>query len=159
MEGRREQVGEGGGDDFAVCGVKDGGVGVGEFEDGLAAGSAGHAGGSIEVDDGDGADADGRAVEGDGGGYGCLLGAGGEAVGGVFDVGAGDDDAGLAVVGMEEDGGADAEMAVGGIGVAGGLGGACVETVDFDGSEWSGHRRMSVMGEGWEGKGGCLELG
>ena len=49
----------------------------------------------LEVGDGDEelVDADVRAVLADGGGGdGSLLGAGGEAVGGVFDVAAGDDD-------------------------------------------------------------------
>ena len=59
--------------------------------DGLAAGSAGLAGGVVEVGDGDGADADLGAVEADGGGDGGLFGADGEAVGGIFDVAAGDD--------------------------------------------------------------------
>ena len=45
--------------------------------------------GAVEVDDGDGADAYRRAVEGDGSGDGGLLGAGGEPVGGVLDIGAG----------------------------------------------------------------------
>lgn len=40
---------------------------------------------------GDGSDADGRAIDGDGGGDGGLLGAGGQPVGSVFDVAAGDD--------------------------------------------------------------------
>jgi hypothetical protein len=80
--------------------------------DGLAAGSAGLAGGVVEIGDGDGADANPGAVEADGGRDGGLFGADGEAVGGVFDVAAGDDVA----VGQKECG-ADAEVAVRGVGV------------------------------------------
>lgn len=80
--------------------------------DGLTTASAGLAGGVIEVGDGDSADADCRAVEADGGGDSGLLGAGGEAVGGIFYVAAGDD---AAVV--EEDGGAYAKVAVGSVSV------------------------------------------
>lgn len=152
-EGGWEQFAEGGGDDLAVGGVEDGGFGGGELEDGLAAGSAGHAGGSVEVDDGDGTDSDGWAMEGNSGGDGGLLGAGGEAVRGVFDVGAGD---GLAA--FKEDGGADAEVAVWGVGVTGGFGGAGVEGGDFGVGELGGHGRMRVMGEGLDGKGWMLEL-
>ena len=71
------------------------------------------------------------AVEGDGGGDGGLLGAAGEAVGGVFDVGSGDDGPVLPLVCLEQDGRADAEAAVGRVGVAGGLGGALVEGGEF----------------------------
>ena len=86
--------------------------------DGLAAGPAGLAGGVVEVGDGDGADADFGAVEADGGGDGGLFGADGEAVGGVFDVAAGDD-----VAVGEKECRADAEVAVGGVGVVcGGVG-------------------------------------
>ena len=86
--------------------------------DGLAAGSARLAGGRVEVGDGDSADADAGAAEGDGGGDGGLLGAGGEAVRGVFDVAAGYDG-----TVCEQDGGADAEVAVGSVGVVGNGGG------------------------------------
>ena len=81
---------------------------------GLATGSAGLAGGVVEVNDGDGADANFWAVKADGGGDSGLLRAYGEPVGGVFHVAAGDD----STVG-EQDGGADAEVAIGGIGVVG----------------------------------------
>jgi hypothetical protein len=64
--------------------------------------------------DSDGADADFGAVLRDGGGDRGLFGAGGKAVGGVFDVAAGDDFAGF-----EEDCGADEEVAVGSVGVVG----------------------------------------
>jgi hypothetical protein len=77
-------------------------------------------------------------VEGDGGGDGGLLGAGGEAVGGVFDVAAGDD-----VAVLEEEGGADAEVAVGGVGVAGYRECALVEVFDLCGGDadvWFGLR-------------------
>lgn len=155
LKGGGKKFAQGGGDGLAVgCGTEDGGVGAGELEDGLSAGSAGHAGGAVEVDDGDGANADGRAVERDCGSDGGLLGAGSETVGGVFDVGAGDDDAGLIPVCVQEDGRADLEMAVGRVGVAGGFGGALMESVDLDGGKLGRHRRMSVIAESWEGKQG-----
>ena len=62
----------------------------------------------------------------DGGGDGGLLGAGGEAVGGVFYVAAGDDSA---VV--EEDGCAHAEVAVGGVGIVSYGGGVLLEISDL----------------------------
>lgn len=94
--------------------------------DGLTAGSAGLTCGGVEVGDGDGADTDVRAVQVDGGGDGGLFGADGEAVGGVFDVAAGDD----GVVG-EQESGADAEVTVGGVGVMGGCGSAVLEGGDL----------------------------
>jgi hypothetical protein len=87
-------------------------------------------GGVVEIGDDDGAEAYGGPVEGDGGGDGGLLGAGGEAVGGVFDVAAGDD---VAVV--EEERGADAEVAVGGVGVVGDRDGALAKVFDLRWSE------------------------
>lgn len=72
----------------------------------------------IEIADRDGADADGRAECCDGGGDGSLLRAGGEPEGGVFDVAASDD-----LAGVEQDGGSHEEAAVRSIGaVRGGLG-------------------------------------
>ena len=94
--------------------------------DGLAAGSAGLAGGAVEVGDDDGADADGGAVLADSCGDGGLLGAVGEAVGGVFDVAAGED--GSAV---EEEGRAYSEVAVRGVGVVSDFDGALVEVGDL----------------------------
>ena len=61
-------------------------------------------------------------MKADGGGDGVLLGAGGEAVGGVFDVAAGND-----VAVGEEQSGADAEVAVGSVGVVRGGDGALLE--------------------------------
>ena len=61
-------------------------------------------------------------MEADGGGDSSLFGADGEAVRGVFDVAAGDD-----VAVGEQDGGADAEVAVGRIGVVGDGGGALLQ--------------------------------
>ena len=73
------------------AGEEDDRVGCAELVDGLAAGSAGLAGGVVEVGDDDGSDADLGAVEGDGSGDGVLFRADCEPVGGVFDVAAGDD--------------------------------------------------------------------
>ena len=98
--------------------------------DGLAAGSAGLAGGVVEVGDGDGTDADFRAVEADRGGDGGLFGADGETVGGVFYVAASDD----STVG-EQDGSADAEVAVGGVGVMGDGDGALLQVCGLPGVE------------------------
>ena len=96
-------------------GKEDGGGGRGELGDGLAAGSAGLARGLVEVGYDYGLDADGGAELRYGTGDCGLLGAGGQAVGGVFYVAAGDDFAGF-----EEDRGSDVEMAVGGVGPVGG---------------------------------------
>ena len=124
-EGGGEEVGEGRGlvDDVAsgvFTGVEDedgGGVG-GELEQGLAACAAGHGSGVIEIGDRDCAQGDRGAEFGDGATDGNLLGAAGEAVAGVFYVAAGDDVGGVWL--GEEEGGADAEVAVGGVGVMGG---------------------------------------
>jgi hypothetical protein len=122
-EGGGEQVSDAGlrnGPCFA--GEEDDGVGRAEFVDGLAAGAAGLAGGVVEVRDSDGADTDFGAVEADSGGDGGLFGADGEAVGGVFDVAADDD----STVG-EQDGCANAEVTVGGVGVMGDGDGALLQ--------------------------------
>ncbi len=59
--------------------------------DGLTACSAGLACGVVEVGDGDDSNANLWAVEADGGSDGSLFCADGEAIGGVFNVAAGDD--------------------------------------------------------------------
>lgn len=109
------------GEEFGYCGLAEGAVCVREIDDGagraefadcLAASSAGLACGGVEVGDSDGADSDAGAVLCDGGGDGVLLGAGGEAVGGVFDVAPGDDG-----TVRKQDSGTDAEVAVGCVGV------------------------------------------
>ena len=94
--------------------------------DGLAAGSAGLAGGGVEVGDRDRPDADVWAVQADGGGDGSLLGADGEAIGRVFDVAAGDD-----VAVGEQKRSSYAEVAVGSVGVVGDFGGALLEVGDL----------------------------
>jgi hypothetical protein len=138
-EGGGQELGDGGpGDGAGFSGVEDDGVGGAELVDGLAAGSAGLAGGLVEIGYGDGADTDAGAVEGDGGGDGGLLGAGGEAVGGVFDVAAGYDG-----TVREEDRGADAEVAVGGVGVMGHSGRVLLQTGDLRRGKLVG----SVFGE------------
>ena len=73
----------------------DGGGIRGELEQGLTAGSAGHGDGVVQVGDGDGGEADGRAEARNGRGNGGLLGAGGQAEAGIFDVATGDDFAGV----------------------------------------------------------------
>ncbi len=80
----------------------------------------------VEVGDDDGSDVDGGAVLADGGGDSGLLGAGGEPVGGVFDVAAGEDGS---VV--EEKSRAYAEVAVGGVGMVCDCDGALVEVGDL----------------------------
>jgi hypothetical protein len=67
-------------------------------------------------------------VDADGSGDGGLFGADGEAIGGVFDVAAGDDGVGGVV---KQEGCADAEAAVGGVGVVSGVGGALLEVGDL----------------------------
>jgi len=118
-EGFGEEGTEGGLFGGAVfTGVEDEGRVVTEFGEGLAAGSAGHGHGSVEVGDGNGAEADGGSMLGDGSRNGSLLGTKGEAIRTVFDVAAGDDGSAF-----EEDGGTDAEVRVGGVGVLRGGGG------------------------------------
>jgi len=80
----------------------------------------------IQIGDGDGSDANFGAVEADGGGYRCLFGADGEAVGGVFNVAAGDN-----VSVGEKYGGADAEAAVRGVGVVSYCGCLLLEVLDL----------------------------
>jgi len=101
--------------------------------DGLAAGPARLAGGVVEVSDCDGADTNFGAMEADGRSDGGLFGADGEAVGGVFYIAAGDD----STVG-EQDGGADAEVAVGRVGVMGHGDGALLQVCDPGGVERGG---------------------
>jgi hypothetical protein len=125
-EGNRKEIGDRGLIEGSVLFWKeDDGAGSTEFEDGLAASTAGLAGSVVEVGDGDGADADAGAVEAYGCSDGGLLGAGGEAVGGVFNVAAGDDGAVF-----EQDGCAYAEVTVRSIGVLGGSGSLLLELLD-----------------------------
>ena len=122
-----EEFGCGGAGEGAVgSGEEDFGGGGAELVDGLAAGPAGLAGGVVEIDDDDGFEANSGAVEGDGGSDGGLLGASGESVGGVFNITADDD-----VSVFEEECGADAEVAVGGVGVRGNSEGAMAEVFDL----------------------------
>ncbi len=118
-EGVGEESADGGLLGFAVfAGVEEEGVVVAELGEGLAAGAAGHGGCTVEVRHRYGSQPDAGAVLGDGAGDGTLLGAAGESVGGVLDVRSGYDGAGF-----EEKGSADAELAVGRVGVLGGGGG------------------------------------
>jgi hypothetical protein len=118
-----DQGAEGGFAGLAVlAGVEDECFVGAELGEGLAAGAAGHGGGIVEIGDGDGAEADLRAVVGDGARDGGLLGAAGEAEGGVFDVAAGD-----GFAGFEQEGCADAEVRVGRVGVRGDGGGEVAE--------------------------------
>ena len=73
-------------------------------------------------------------MEGDSGGDGGLLGAGGEAVGGVLYIAAGDD-----VAVLEEEGGAYAEVAVGRVGVAGYGDCTLAEVFDLCGCDAAGY--------------------
>jgi hypothetical protein len=131
QEGGGEQRGDGGlGDGASFSGEEDDGIGSAELMDGLAAGSAGLTGGLVEVGYGDRADADLWAVETDGGGDGGLFGADSEAVGGVFDVAAGDDS-----TVREQDSGSDAEVAVGRVGVARDGDGALLQVCGLRGRE------------------------
>ncbi len=130
-----KEIGEGralGGEDAGgiVAREEDGDSGgvKGELEQGLPTGAARYGRGLVEIGDGDGGEADGRAKLGDGRGNGGLLGAGGEAEAGDLDVAAGDDGAGVGT--GEEDGGTDAEAAVRGIGVSGGGAGAGLEILE-----------------------------
>ena len=93
-------------------GVEDEGGVVAELGEGLAAGSAGHGDGVVEVGYGYGAETDFGAVFGYGAGDGALLCAAGEAVRAVFHVAAGDDGAVF-----EKQSRSDTEVGVGRIGV------------------------------------------
>lgn len=152
-EGVGDELAEGGlGGLAALTGVEDESVVGTELSECLAAGTAGHGGGVVEVGDGDGAKADGRAVLGDGAGDGRLLGAAGEAVGGVLNVAAGDD--GTA---GEQQRGADAEVTVGRVRVLGHRGGELAEAIEFGEGEWGGlvsrrHELTSVAGSARSGK-------
>ena len=143
------EVGEGAGG----VGEEDGGFWVGELGDGLAAGSAGLAGFVFEIEDEDGAEADARAIGGDGAGDRGLFGAGGEAIGGVFDVAAGED---VGIGAFEEEGGSDVEPGIGSVGVMGGLRGEGTEGRDLVGGEAAevrtGHGVWRVAGAGAVGK-------
>ena len=88
-------------------------------------------------------------MQGDGGSDGGLLGAGGEAVGGIFDVAAGD----VGAVG-EEEGGTYAETAVGRVGVFRCLCGEGAEVFDLLQGEAAG---MIVRSE--DGRHGLRVLG
>ncbi len=135
VEGCGEQLGEGALRGAGVAGEEDDGLGGGELGDGLTAGSAGLAGGLIEVLDGDGADADLGPVLEDGGGDGGLFGTRGKPVGGVFDVASGDD-MGFAGGGVDEDGGTDEEVAVGRVGLASGGFGVARECGELGGRDF-----------------------
>ena len=113
VEGQRQDGAEGHGGGATGAGKDDGGVRLDELGEHLAAGSAGRAGGMVEIGDGDGVNAEVGAELGDGADQGGALGADGEAVADVFDVGCGDDSA---VVELE--GRADFEAGVGRIGLA-----------------------------------------
>ena len=143
-EGSGEEFGDGGMGSAFFAGEENDRVGCAELVDGLAAGSAGLAGGVVEVGDGDGSDADLGAVEGDGSGDGVLFRADCEPVGGVFYVAAGDD---LAV--GEQDCGADTEVAVGSVGVVGGGDGLALEVGGQGGVERSGQHECEAIG--WVG--------
>ena len=112
VEGEGQEVGEGHGAGAVGGGEEDGGLGEDEFGEDLAACAAGRAGGGVEVGDGDGGDADVGTELGDGADEGGSLGADGEAVADVFDVGAGDDFAG-----GKAEGCADAKVGIGRVGI------------------------------------------
>jgi len=114
------------GDSSTGGGEEDPGVCVAEFVDSLTTGSAGLAGGVVEVGDGDGANLDARSVPADRGDDGGLLGAGGQPIGCIFDVAAGDD---LAV--GEQQRRTHAKAAVGRVGVLGDLRSALAKIGDL----------------------------
>jgi uncharacterized protein (TIGR03435 family) len=118
VEGEGQEVGEGHRTQAVDGGEEDGGVGGDEFGEYLTACAAGWTGGAIEVGDGHGSDADVRTELGDGADEGGSLGADGEAVADILNIGAGDDFAC-----REKEGCADAEAGVGRVGVEGGFAG------------------------------------
>ena len=114
-------------------GIEDFGGWSAELVDSLAAGSAGLAGGFVEIDDYDSADADGGAMKADGSRDGVLLGAGSESVRGVFHIAPGDD-----VSVFEKDRGSYTEVAVGGVGVLSGGGGSLAKVFELPRCELAG---------------------
>lgn len=124
---------------------KDNGIRSAEFKNHLTAGPAGLAGGVVEVGDSDSADANCRPMEGNGSGDGGLLGAGGEAVGAIFDVAAGDRGSVF-----EKDGSPYAEVAVGRISVLGSRDGLLLKLFDYGtGKVDSRIRRHDCEANGW----------
>ena len=106
---------------------------LGEFGEDLAAGTAGRSGSG----GGDCEKLEVLVAGGDGGKEGGAFGADGEAVGGVFDVAAGEY---LAVGG--EEGGADEEIGVFGVGALAGVEGG----LDQGGANVGGHGRVKLSG-------------
>ena len=94
VEGEGEDGGKGHGAKTVGGGEEDGGISGDEFGEHLATCAARRAGGVVEFGDGDGGDADSGTELGDSANEGGSLGAEGESVADVFDVGAGDDFAG-----------------------------------------------------------------
>ncbi len=121
----RKQVGDGRLSGALVCaGKEDSGSRGAEFMNGLAAGSAGRRGGTVEIDDDDCLETDSRTVQSDGSRDGGLLGAGGEAKRRIFHVASCDDGVvrnGVtgAGVGGKQDCSSDTEVAVRCMGVVG----------------------------------------
>lgn len=127
QKGGGKKVADGGSRDRAFGGgIKDPGVGRAELKEVLAAGSAGLACCGIEVGDRDSAKLDCWTELRDGCGDGGLFGTGGQAVGGVLDVAAGDD-----LAGGQQEGCAYAKAAVGSVGVLRDLGGSMSEIDDL----------------------------
>ena len=110
--------------------------------DRLATCPAGLRGGVVEVDDDDGADADSGAAQGDGGSDGGLLGAGGEAIGCILDIAAGNDG-----TIFKKKSCANPEVAVGGICVLCGSRGAGAEIFYL---RWGESRMCLVLRHGCE---------
>jgi hypothetical protein len=141
VEGEGEKFAEGEGAGAVGGGEEDGSVGEDELGEDLTAGAAGGAGGVVQVGDSDGLDADLGAELGDGGGESGAFGTEGEAVADVFDIGSRDC---LAVI--EEQGGTDAEVRVGGIGVLGGAAGLIEEVFELGGSGYHGVDSVARVG-------------
>jgi len=145
------------GDRAVAVGIEDPGLGEAELKNSLTAGAARHARSAVEVDDGNGADADVGAIEADSGCDGCLFGAGGQTEAGVFDVGAGDDDRLGLAGGLEQQSRAHAKVAVGRVRVVGGLGGALMEIVDLRETKAAGVRIGHVGEDSRDGRWGQAE--
>ena len=124
---RWQDIANGGvGDSSTGGGEEDPGVCVAELVNGLAASSAGLAGGVVEIGDGDGVNLDVGAIPANRSDDGGLLGAGGQPIGCVFDVATGDD---LAV--GKQQSRAHTKAAVGRVGVPGDLGCALAKVYDL----------------------------
>ena len=127
----------------------------------MTTGSAGLTGSIVEVGDGYGTDTDAGAVECYSSRNGILFGTGGEAVGGVLDVAAGDDGGWGCGEIDEQECCPNPKVTVGSVGVVGGSVSALLQQIDLGGGEWGEwwgerHDASEAIGCGCRRQGGGL---